>query len=213
LKHPLSFKYAKQLISLLLYLCLISTSVPAANYYNNQNNNDWRSLAFIEMMASMMKAMNQVLGNKQTFSNLDSLPYSTTFVPGLMNGMNAFNQQPLKNLPMSPIGQPTLNHGMTDQLNPSISDRQNTMTQQPTDLNGIWQALSGDVIAIYNNNRFLWSNGDRRNISGQLAIKGNRMIAYVPAKKMTLFFQFYQQAGSFLVRDKQARVYRFKRIY
>ena len=224
-------------ISLLLCFCLITPSVAAKHY-----NNDWRSMPFVEMMVTMMKVMNQILGGNNSFSGIN--PYSPVFMPGMVNGMNglsAFNNLPMapggmNSLPFNSLTNPLLNSFQTGQnaspfgSNTSGSSQnsasgsfwdpdaqnQNVSSIAKIDnssLNGIWQASTGDVIAIYNNNRFLWSDGGARNIAGHLAIKGNNLIAYVPAKNTTLYFQFYMQPGQFIVRDQNARTYTFKRIH
>ena len=215
------------LAGLLLCFSLI-TQANAANY----NNSDWRSMPFIQIMAAMMKAMNNIVGGNDSFSNFNSLPYSPAFFPiaGAVPGLNSFS-----NLPMSPAGfnQFPMNNysgalGDTfktgeNQKNANFWDiNNNNSFQLPTPtaqvrindgINGIWQSLSGDVMAIYKNNRFLWSDGKARNLAGYLMIKDNKMIAYIPAKKATLYFQFYKEAGQFIVRDTRARIYTFKRLY
>lgn len=223
--------------SFLLCFCL-STQSTAGNPYDN---NDWRSLPFIQMMAAMMKAMNNVLGvgDGNSFNGFNSLPYSPAFAPG-MGGIPGFS--PLSSLPMSPAGFNALPLSSANTLNPfqnsfqtgqNSSQFDNTSGSQSVNnfwnpdstysapvqqtennsINGIWQALSGDVIAIYRNNRFLWSDGGARNLAGHLAIKGNVLIAYIPAKKVTLYFQFYKEAGQFIVRDQNSRIYTFKKIH
>ncbi|MDX2506464.1 MAG: hypothetical protein QNL62_18575 [Gammaproteobacteria bacterium] len=214
--------------SLLLCFCLITQST-AANRYSN----DIRSLPFIEMMVTMMKIMNRMMGIDNNYSALNTLPYSPAFVPGMGMGMGG-----LSNLPMSPAGLGPLpfNANPTNLWQDSFQAGRNASNTDnnfwaPDDgtnlnsapvsnrsvnnnsLNGIWQDLSGDVIAIYNNNRFLWSDGNARNLAGQLVIKGNRMIAYIPAKKMTLKFHVYMESGQFIVRDQTSRIYTFKRIH
>ena len=222
--------------SFLLCFCLSTQSIAASHY-----DNDWRSLPFIQMMAAMMKAMNNVLGvgDGNSFNGFNTLPYSPAFVPG-MGGMPGFS--PLSSLPMSPAGFNALPLSSANTLNPfqnsfqagqnnskfdNISGSQSVNNFWDPDstysvpvqqagnnsINGIWQALSGDVIAIYRNNRFLWSDGGARNLAGHLAIKGNVLVAYIPAKKVTLYFQFYQEAGQFIVRDKNSRIYTFKKIH
>jgi len=189
-------------------------------------------MPFIQIMAAMMKAMNNIVGGNDSFSNFNSLPYSPAFFPiaGAVPGLNSFS-----NLPMSPAGfnQFPMNNysgalGDTfktgeNQKNANFWDiNNNNSFQLPTPtaqvrindgINGIWQSLSGDVMAIYKNNRFLWSDGKARNLAGYLMIKDNKMIAYIPAKKATLYFQFYKEAGQFIVRDTRARIYTFKRLY
>lgn len=241
-------KKSKVLItSLLLCFCLITQTTSSVAANKKYMNNDWRSMPFIEMMVVMMKAMNHVLGGNNSFTGLNSLPYSPAFVPGMTNGMGGLGA--LNQFPMSPAGMNSLPlNSMVNPLVDSFQPGQGTSnfnrnrfqkknsggnfwdpdsgTGSPNSynansiamiddqsLNGIWQALTGDVIAIYNDNRFLWSDGGARNIAGHLAIKGNNLIAYVPAKKITLYFQFYMEPGQFIVRDQNARIYTFKRIH
>lgn len=232
------------LISILLCFCLITPAIAAKHY----NNNGWRSMPFIEMMVTMMKVMNQILGGSNSFTGMNTLAYSPAFMPGMANGMNglgAFNSFPMSPggvnaLPLNSMVNPLLNSFQTGQNTTPYGANMGTTRQTPyppgsanndfwdpdsqnsdssiavvanNSLNGIWQALTGDVIAIYNDNRFLWSDGGSRNIAGHLAIKGNNMIAYVPARNITLYFQFYMEPGQFIVRDKSARIYTFKRIH
>lgn len=205
----------------------------AAKRYNTSN--DWRSMPFIEMMVTMMKVMNQVLGGNNSFAGANSLPYSPAFIPGMANSMTslgAFNSFPmspggLNSLPLYKTVNPLLDSFQTGQ-NTSHSNYSSTSSNfwdpdaksinsiamvDNNTINGIWQSMSGDVIAIYNDNRFIWSDGGAKNIAGHLAIKGNNLIAFVPAKKITLYFQFYMEPGQFIVRDQNARVYTFKRIH
>lgn len=226
------------LVSLFLCLCLTTQAVAASQY-----NNDWRSMPFVEMMVAMMKAMNHVLGGSNSFAGMNAFPYSPAFIPGMANGMNglgAFNNLPMSPAGINSLAaystvSPFLDSFQTGQntipFNSDISsshpdhssnnfwnpDSQATGSVKQTDnnktLNGIWQTVSGDVIAVYNNNRFLWSDGRAKNIAGHLAFKGNNMIAYIPAKNITLYFQFYMEQNQFIVRDKNARIYTFKRIH
>ncbi len=197
-------------------------------------------MPFIEMMVTMMKVMNQVLGGSNSFSGMNALPYSPAFMPGMTNGMNSLGV--FNNFPMSPGGSnslplrntvnPLLDSFQTGQnsrtfssnspsnfwdpnqrSNSSVSTTNSVAMIDNNSMNGIWQAISGDVIAIYNNNRFIWSDGGAKNLAGHLAIKGNNMIAYIPSKKITLYFQFYMEPGQFVVRDQNARIYTFKRIH
>ena len=193
-------------------------------------------MPFIEMMVTMMKVMNQVLGGNNSFSGINALPYSPAFMPGMVNGINglgAFNNLPMSpggmnSLPLNSLANPLPDSFQTGQnaspfgtnsnfWDPDAHNQNRNASSKAminnSSLNGIWQASTGDVIAIYNNNRFLWSDGGARNIAGRLAIKGNNLIAYVPAKNTSLYFQFYMQPGQFIVRDQNARTYTFKRIH
>ncbi len=186
------------------------------------------------MMATMMKVMNQMLGSNN-FAGMNSMPYSPTMMPGmgygLSNGMNGL--YPLTAFPMSPGGLNTRSlKNAGSRFNPATTSNSGSNFWDPdakpadastmmvdnytfneNSMNGIWQSQSGDVIAIYNDNRFLWSDGGAKNLAGQLAIEGNKMIAYIPAKKITLYFQFYREPGQFVVRDRKSRTYNFKRIH
>jgi len=185
----------------------------------NQSNNSWRSMPFIEIMATMMKAMNNVVsGHNNSFNAFNAMPYSPILNPsmGMFPGTNNFNM-----LPATPSSSNAINNDFKtgeNQNNKNFWDPDNNSSHSSNtinnnSINGIWQSLSGDILAIYNNNRFIWSDGQSRNLAGYLMIKGNKMIAYIPAKKATLYFQFYKEAGKFIVRDTNSRTYTFKRLY
>jgi len=199
-------------------------------------------MPFVEMMVTMMHMMNQVMGNKQSFSGFNQLPYSPAFMP-TMSALSQYGN--LGQLPMSPAGMNALPltqsianpllHGFEtgsnaqqlsqhndDQFwdldnqglhNSNMSNLQKNNLLKNGSMNGIWQTLSGEVMAVYNNNNFMWTNGMARNIAGKLIIQGNYLMAYVPAKKVTLTFQFYKEQNQFVVRDRKGRIYSFKRIY
>jgi hypothetical protein len=156
-------------------------------------------MPFVEMMITMMKIMNGMMGGNKTsnyLSAMNSLPYSPMLAP-----MSVLNQG--KSL------------GDFNQLNNMLPTHTNSIGNNinTENINGIWEALSGDVIAIYKNNKFIWSDGNSRNLAGQLIIKNNMLYAYIPAKNITLQFQFRQEAEKFIVRDKQARTYIFTRLH
>jgi len=213
--------------SLILCFCLVTSSIAGNNY-----NNDFRSMPFIEMMVSMMKVMNDMMNNNSSYvPGLGVLPYSPgmTMMPDITNGLNGFN-----NLPMSPANSIPMNNLMMNGQTKSFSDHfqagQNSQnintssdfwnpkktsqnTYQEKSVNGIWQSLSGDVIAIYKNSYFIWTDGKNRKLAGRLLIKGNNLIAYFPDSGKKLYFQFYKEAGQFIVRDKTSRIYTFKRLH
>ena len=226
----------KHLISsLLLCFVLISQSL-AGSYYKN---NDWRDLPFVEMMAAMIRAMNDILGGGTNYySSLYGMPYSPGFMPGIGNNLYAMNHFPMAaNLPVNNITHSFSDNFPTGQNNSSSNDNtpynskssfwdlnsKNTASataqtghfpqQNSHNMNGIWQSQTGNVMAIYNNNRFIWSDGNRRNIAGRLLVRNNILYAYIPASKTTLQFQFYREANRFFVKDSNARVYIFKRIH
>lgn len=80
-------------------------------------------------------------------------------------------------------------------------------------MNGIWQAISGDVMAIYNDHYFIWTDGNRRHLAGSIMIKGKQLIAYIPANKRYLSFQIYREDDKFAVRDQNGQIYLFKKIH
>ena len=220
--------------SFLLCFCLVGQSTAGNPYYNDS---DWRSLPFIEMMVTMMKIMNDIMdGNKSNYyPGINTFPYSPAFMPGtgMYSGLNNFNTFPMSpggmgNFPTNqftanrlpdsfPTGQNASNTSSGSFWDPDTPEQQPQTTVKTSvnsnSLNGIWQALSGDVIAIYNNDRFIWSDGNAKNLAGRLAIKGNQLYAYIPASKVTIQFQFYREPGQFIVRDKNSRIYTFKRLH
>ena len=219
---------------LLLCFCL-TTQSNAANRYKN----DIRSMPFIEMMVAMMSAMNRMMGidNKHYYPGLGTLPYSPAMLPALGSGLGGFNNLPMSpaDLPMNnmmnnssgnsfqdnfPIGQNASNSAsqITDFWNPNGNKTKTTVNKTAAadntkSMNGIWQSLSGEVIAIYNNSHFIWSDGKTRNLAGRLLIRGNNMIAYFSTTQKKLYFQFYKEPGQFIVRDQNSRIYTFKRLH
>ena len=224
--------------SLLLCTSLISQTHAGNRYYDNS---DWRDLPCVEMMATMMRIMNDIMGldNDNYFPGYYNLPYSPAYFPPA--GLNSFYGY--GNLPMSPdaispgaMQTPSFpdvpnrlpdsfqtGQNATDETKGSFWDpnskpqKHNPLTRKTSvsvaSLNGIWEALSGDVIAIYKNDHFIWSDGKSRNLAGRLAIKGKILYAYIPARNVTLQFQFYLEPGQFIVQDKSSRVYTFKRLH
>ncbi len=227
--------FLKRLIStLLLCFVLISQSL-AGSYYNK---NDWRNLPFVEMMAAMIRAMNDIMGGggNNYSPGLYGMPYSPAFMPGMGNNLYGMNNFPMaSSFPANNFsnglndnfqtGQNTGNNNYSNSNSSSFWDLNNNNSSvnnkqtgvynniQNNNMNGIWQSQTGNVMAIYNNNRFIWSDGNKRNIAGRLLIKNNILYAYVPAKKTTLQFQFYREPNKFIVKDNNSRVYTFTKIY
>ncbi len=190
-------------------------------------SNSFAGMSALPYSPAFMPGMTSGMNSLGGFNNLPMSPAGMNSLP--------FNSLPFNSLPAYSTVSPMLNSFQTGQNTTSpfgsnISgsssgqsssnfwdpDSQNVSSAAKignSTLNGIWQALSGDVIAIYNNNRFLWSDGRAKNLAGHLAIKGNHMIAYIPAKNITLYFQFYMEPNQFVVRDQSARMYTFKRIH
>ena len=227
------------LVSLFLCFCLITQSAAARQYDNDwrsmpfiqmmvammkaMNNvlgggNSFSGMsalpyspAFVPGMANGMNSMGGFNNLPMSPAGMNLLPFNSTANPLLDSFQTGQNTAPFgSNISGSAPGHSSSNFWDPDSQNISSSSAATTGNNS---LNGIWQALSGDVIAIYNNNRFLWSDGRAKNLAGHLAVKGNNMIAYIPAKNITLYFQFYREANQFVVRDKSSRIYTFKRIH
>lgn len=200
----------------IIMLCL--TVVNPVHAGKSYNNNYFRALPFIQMMIAMMNFMDTFMnGNKYYSPGMNSFgtfPYSP--IPG--SGFGNFSANP-----MSPLlsgqsmfnPQSMFNKTSTDSHDNSVeaNDDSKPALNANTSMNGIWQALSGDIIAIYHSNHFIWSDGNSRNLAGRLIIRGNLLSAYIPARKVTLQFQFYREQGQFVVRDKNGKIYTFKRIH
>ena len=203
--------------SVLLSFCLSTQSIA---------NSDFRSMPFMEMMVAMMKVMNHMMGNNNYVPGLGTLPYS----PGMTMLPMASSLGGLNNFPMSPTGFPVNNfsdpfqtgqnalnlNNTTDFWNPKQFNQNSSNmmknSYEPNTVNGIWQSLSGDVLAIYKNSYFLWTDGKRK-LAGRLLFKGNNLVAYFPPSRKKLYFQFYKEQGQFVVRDKSSRIYTFKRLH
>ena len=159
-----------------------------------------------------------------------------------LGGFNNFPMSPTNGIPMSNFMSNGQNSGLSDNFqtgknaqnfntmndfwNPQKSTQNNSKASNfpgsnsmgynkynPNSVNGIWQSLSGDVLAIYNNSYFMWTDGKTRKLVGRLFIKGNNLVAYFPVTKKKLFFQFYKESGQFIVRDQTSRIYTFKRLH
>ncbi len=198
------------------------------NLVQSYNYNYIRALPFIQMMIVMMDFMDKFMGgNKNYYPGMNyggNSPYTSMPGSGFGN-FSGFPMSPAWNN-MSPLNSNSFLADGFNAINSSenssiankdssgkaINDKE-TSPAGSNNLNGIWQALSGDVIAIYNNNRFLWSDGLKRHLAGRIIIRGKQFFAYIPAKQTTLTFEFYMEPGQFVVRDKQGRIYAFKRIY
>ena len=219
--------------SLIVTICLFNSVIASGNFQNN----NFRSMPFIEMMVAMMKVMNQMMGNNNYVPGLGTLPYS----PGMsmmplasgLGGMNNFPMSPVNSMPLNSfmnsggqnnflsdkfqIGKNAQNfNNMNDFWNPQAFNKSSsgiTNAYEKDSVNGIWQSLSGDVIAIYKNSYFMWTDGKSRRLSGRLFFKGNHLVAYFPVSKKKLHFQFYKEAGQFIVRDPTSRIYTFKRLH
>ena len=64
-------------------------------------------------------------------------------------------------------------------------------------LNGLWVAQSGEMLGI-KNNRYLWSDGDSRYLTGQLKIQNEYLVANVDGHEKLMRFK-YKLAGNQLM--------------
>lgn len=216
------------LASIVLCLCLTTQPASAARYYDNS---EWKDFPFIEMMAAMMRIMNDMmsggssnyyypgLGMLPYASGMGNLPMSPTGMSGMPFYNNPWNSNPLLQNWQNGLmpGSDVLNSGLKNNLwnsgNRLNGNAKTLQNYSSSGMNGIWQALSGDVLVIYHNNHFIWSDGNKRNLAGRLVIQGNQLIAYIPASNTTLNFQFYRDNNKFIVKDKSSQTYTFTKIY
>ena len=115
-----------------------------------------------------------------------------------------FNSLNYANSPMNWMNLPT----NMDQKN--FLYQNNFLTQN---LNGIWQAMSGDIMAIYNNNRFIWSDGKKRHLAGSFVITNQQMLVYINGQNQVVIFTFARQNNQFIVRDSKGTTHVFSKIY
>ncbi|MFK5894708.1 MAG: hypothetical protein QM504_15925 [Pseudomonadota bacterium] len=205
------------IILLVTTAMLFSTS--ANSFYNSDN------MPMIKMMSLMMEMMGRMMmgGGSNNFS---SFPLSPSMGAPAMGGF-----------PMSPINPMSSLYGSniaSNAANPWLNRSSNTFTQQNPNLvqssvfaqtspfnnakkddsmNGIWQALSGDVIAIYYNSNFIWTNGKDKHLAGSLIIKGSQLSAYIATKNKVINFQFYRENNKFAVKDGTGQIHIFTRIH
>jgi len=204
------------------------SSTTANSYYNNRN------MPVVNMMLTMMDMMSRfMLGSRN--SNFYRYPYSPATMGALPMspvspyGMGTTGFSPWSGLagyahdPSTAVD--SVASGMTkdsffsdsffsDSKEKTLNASSNALENFSMEaMNGIWQATSGDIIAIYNSYYFIWTDGNRRHLAGNIAVKGKQMLAYIPANKRFLSFQFYREDDKFAVRDKKGQLYIFKKIH
>jgi len=189
-------------------MMLFSTS---ANSFYNGNN-----MPMIKMMSLMMEIMSRMMLGGSSNNHYPSFPVSPLSMTGL---------------PMSPVNPMTSMYGGNNTFNPNFNNNPwlnsaaNNFAQQNTNttntavmpinnsMNGIWQALSGDVIAIYYNSKFIWTNGKERHLAGSLVIKNDLLTAYIPSNSKVIKFTFYREGNKFAVKDSSGQIHIFTRIH
>jgi len=88
-----------------------------------------------------------------------------------------------------------------------------TATRSNFGMNGIWQGLGGDLIAIYGN-RFLWTDQYQRSLSGQMEIRGEYLWMRISGNKAVYVFRIQQTGdGGFTAASRGGHVMRFRRLY
>lgn len=165
----------------------------------------------IKMMSLMMELMTHMMLGGSSNNNYPSFPVSPLAMTGL---------------PMSPINpmasvygsNPNINQGTNN--NPWLNIPANTLPQTQANtsiannsMNGIWQALSGDIIAIYYNSKFIWTNEKERHLAGSMVIKDSQLTAYISSTKKVIQFKFYREGNKFAVKDNSGQIHIFTRIH
>jgi len=199
-----------------------------ANSYYNSNSN----IPVVDMMLTMMDMMARVMRGDR-LNKFSGFPYSPNPYGGLpmspaylygspfnsfspwskFSSSNPFEHNPIKDVsPDNDENEKTSFFGTNldkvwESMEGNIPGLNNSI------MNGIWQAMSGDIIAIYKDNYFIWTDGNRRHLAGSIMIKGKQMVAYIPANKRYLRFQFYREDNKFAVRDTNGQIYLFKKIH
>jgi len=206
--------------SWLLCLTMVFFSAPVNSYYTSGSSDP-----MIKMMSIMLEMMSRLMMGNSWNTASSMFPYSA---------------MPVNNFPMSPASPFTAMSGLYDpssftnltqnpalsgfsQLNPlqqaitAKSLEEKLLNQknnaQGQSMNGIWQAMSGDIMAIYYDNQFIWTDGKSRHLAGKLMFKQDQLSIYVNATKTLMNFQFYRENDNFAVKDSQGQLYVFKRIY
>ena len=204
------------------------SSTTANSYYNNRN------MPVVNMMLSMMDMMSRIMlgrnnGNFYPYSPaaMGALPMSPVSPYGMgssgfspWSGLSGYAPgNAIMSAPSTTANKLTKDSFFSSEVfneaqDPALNSAQNkTEVFSMQSMNGIWQALSGDIIAIYNSYYFIWTDGNKRHLAGNLMVKGKQMLAYIPANKRYLYFQFYKEDNKFAVQDKAGQVYIFKRIH
>lgn len=187
----------------------------------------------VKMMALMMEMMSRMMlggsfGDKSYPYPYSSMPYTPfsaypmsptspynnfLFSPytssALMPSMGPFSADKMQQY--SPFQQAITAKNLEDQLltqNNPFSINANSQS-----LNGIWKSRTGDIIAIYSANEFIWSNGKERYLGGKLSINGSQLSFHIRSKNSILNFQFYREKDNFAIKSEQGHLYVFKRIY
>jgi len=119
-------------------------------------------MAMSSLPMSPINSVASLYGNNQNFSSPGQYnPWQNKSVNGLSNNNLLQQQNNLANTTTMPVN---------------------------NSMNGIWQALSGDIIAVYYNSKFIWTNEKERHLAGRLVIKGTQLSAYISSTKKSNFY-------------------------
>ncbi len=178
---------------------LITT--PARSFY------DSNTLPMIKMMSLMMELMSLMIGGGTWGKHKYPPLAASTVMP--LNGFGG------NGLPLSSVyGNIPVWNNMNDIFSQQNFLRQNNLPGlNTTSLNGIWQSMSGDIMVVYYENKFIWTDGKNRHLVGTLAINNQQLMVYITNKQQVLQFKFYRQNNKFVVQDASGNMYVFTRIY
>ncbi|MFK5984941.1 MAG: hypothetical protein QM479_05905 [Pseudomonadota bacterium] len=210
-------------ISILITIAMLF-STTANSFYNSNNQ------PMIKMISVMMELMSHMMIGGASGNNFMPFPASPSLgMAGLpmspINPMSSFynnnntTNNPWLNIPARNLLQQNTQNQSQNQndsvfsqnipfSNSGINNQNNNDS-----INGIWQALSGDIMAIYYNSNFIWTDGKKRHLAGSLVIKGSQLSAFIPANNKVLNFQFYRQNNKFAVKDSNGQIHIFTRIH
>ena len=158
---------------------------------------------------------------------------------GNAENQSSMDRPPANRSPLSKLAQPGVNQSARNQPYPydqTQADRARQQRQSPLqkrskvkpapvqkacvtefcglkkpDMNGLWVAQNGEMLGI-KNNRYLWSDGDSRHLTGQIKIQNEYLLTSVDDHEKIMRFK-YKLAGNRLLTMQQDGVIReFVRI-
>ncbi len=175
------------------------------------------------MMSLMMEMMGRMMLGGRSNNYFSSLPVSPPLAMGGYPMSPAYPMTSLYNNPGNNNPDPWLNNYANQFTRQYLNDPYSTSGYTPAtrnnrpdyynSMNGIWQALSGDILVIFYNTHFIWSNGNERYLSGSLIINGANLSVYIPKNNNILNFKFYRENNKFAVKDSKEQIHVFTRIH
>lgn len=85
------------------------------------------------------------------------------------------------------------------------------LTDSPLLLDGLWVTDSGEMLGI-KAQRFLWSDGNSRYLTGQIQASQDHLLARVDGKEMTMSFQYRVEQNRLMTQDQNGLIRVFNRI-